>query len=75
MRVQIKFDSATTEQVRQMCVALHRVGLTAELSVGVNGPSHWAGCTPHLSESQFASVTGHLVTFNGQTVADALGVS
>jgi len=45
MRVTVSFDSASTEEVRAMAVALHRAGLTATLRVGVNGPEAWTGET------------------------------
>lgn len=61
-RFQITFDSADTETVRAACVALHRIGRTAELSVGVNGPDKWCGETPMLTEDEFMSVAGAIAT-------------
>jgi hypothetical protein len=72
MRITIKFDSADTDAVRALCVALHRVGLTATLKVGVNGPSAWCGETPPLTPNQYASVFAHLVKFHGSTIAALL---
>ena len=72
MRVQLVGDSASTEQVRKLCVALHRIGKTGELQVGVNGPEAWAFTSPHLTERQFALVVGQLVTFDGKPIADLL---
>lgn len=60
MRIRIKFDSATTTQVRDLCVALHRIGKTGELQVGVEGPNHWGGVTPPLTEREFMSVVDWL---------------
>lgn len=71
MRIRISFDSADTERVREMCVALHRVGLTGELRVGLNGPECWEGETPHLQPWQFASIVANLVKWQGdETIAD-----
>jgi len=56
MRAQIVVDSATTSQVRRLAVALHKVGLTGQLSVGVNGPDLWQASTPKLTELQFDQV-------------------
>lgn len=72
MRITIRFDSADTEQVRQLAVALHQIGKTGQLKVGVNGPEHWCGETPPLYPGQFASVVGALVTYNGKPIADTL---
>jgi hypothetical protein len=72
MRVTIKFDSATTEQVRLLAVALHKVGKTGQLQVGVNGPEHWCGETPPLRPNEFADVVGNLITYKGEIVGDVL---
>lgn len=72
MRIKISFDSASTEAVREMAVALHHVGLTGKLEVGVNGPERWSGNTPSLTPQQWASVAAHLVKWQGAPIADAL---
>ena len=72
MRIRIVADSATTPQVRQIAVALHRIGKTGELKVGLNGPEMWSLETPHLTERQFALVVGQVVTFDGKKIADVL---
>lgn len=72
MRVQLVSDSASTEQVRKLGVALHRIGMTGELKVGLNGPEKWTFTSPHLTERQFALVVGNLVTFEGKPIADLL---
>ena len=72
MRIQIKFDSASTEAVREIAVALHNVGLTGKLEVGVNGPERWSGNTPMLTSQQFASVAARLIKWEGQPIADTL---
>jgi hypothetical protein len=69
MRVSIQFDSASTEQVRQLAVALHKVGLTETLNVGVNGPEKWSGHTGKLTPNQFASVVASIVKVDGETIA------
>ena len=74
MRVSLVGDSASTDQVRSLCVALHRIGLTATLQVGVNGPEAWRFETPALSEQQFAMVVGQLVKFDGTPIADLLPI-
>lgn len=68
MRVQIKFDSATTEQVRQLSVALKHATGDNNLMLGVEGPECWHGFTPHLTPNQFATVVGDLVTVDGQPI-------
>jgi hypothetical protein len=65
MRVTIKFDSATTEAVREMAVALNHVGLEGQLRVGLNGPECWHGETPPLSSHQWARVAAMLVKVDG----------
>lgn len=72
MRVRICFDSASTEQVRALAVALHKVGHTAELQVGVNGPEAWSGSTPHLTPNEYASVVAHTVKYHGTLLSDLL---
>jgi hypothetical protein len=72
MRIRIEFDSATTETVREMAVALHGVGLTRTLQVGVNGPERWSGITPSLTPDQFAMVVARLVKFDKHPIADHL---
>lgn len=59
-RFSIHFDSASTAEVRKLCVALHRAGHTAELQVGVNGPEAWAGRTPMLNRAAFQVVLDNL---------------
>lgn len=70
MRVTIRFDSATTEQVRAMSVALNGVLGNNRLTLGVEGPEHWHGETPPLRENQFAEVVGRLVKYKGQPLGD-----
>lgn len=72
MRVTIKFDSADTELVRELAVALHRVGLTAQLKVGLNGPEKWCGETPPMRPSQWAQVACSLIKVSGRPVSDVL---
>jgi hypothetical protein len=72
MRIQITFDGASTDTVREMAVALHNVGLTGKLQVGCDGPEKWNGTTPKMTPQQWASVTARLVKFQGQPIADAL---
>jgi hypothetical protein len=71
MRITIKFDSAETERVRELAKALHNVGLTAQLKVGLNGPEKWEGETPPMQPWQFASVVANLVKYHGpETIAE-----
>ncbi len=72
MRIQVKFDSATTEQTRSMAVALHKANHPGELQVGVNGPECWTGETPMLTPNEFATVVANLVKYHGATVAELL---
>ncbi len=72
MRIKISFDSATTEETRQMALALNKANLTGELKVGLNGPECWTGSTPDLNPNQFATVIAHLVKFHGITLAEHL---
>jgi hypothetical protein len=72
MRVTIRFDSASTEAVREMAAALHNVGLTGTLRVGLNGPEAWSGETPPLTSAQWTSVATRLVKYQGQPLADAI---
>lgn len=72
MRVQLVGDSADTPQVRKLAVALHRIGLTGSMKVGLNGPEKWSFESPLLTERQFALVVGQLVTFEGKPIADLL---
>jgi len=65
MRITIKFDSAETERVREIAKALHNVGLTAQLTVGLDGPEKWVGETPPMQPWQFASVVANLVKWDG----------
>ena len=71
-RIAITFDSATTDMVRDLAVALHNVGLTGKLMVGVNGPECWSGSTPMLTPAQFASVVCRIVKFEDTPIADVL---
>lgn len=68
MRIAIHFDSASTEAVREIAAALNAVGLTAQLSVGLNGPEAWCGQTPNLTPNQFAMVTARLVKLHGAPI-------
>lgn len=64
MRLRIVFDSADTEQCRSILGAIHRVqdtNCTDRCQVGLNGPSHWAGETPHLQPWQALAVLWSLV--------------
>lgn len=61
MRVTISFDSASTDEVRALSVALHQVTGCNSLTLGVEGPECWHGETPPLNPNQFAEVTGWLV--------------
>lgn len=72
MRISIHADGVPTEQVREIAVALHRVGLTGELKVGCDGPHHWKVETPKLTPGQHAQVACHLIKFQGEPVADVL---
>lgn len=56
MRASIHIDSADTGTVRRLAIALHNVGLTGTLTVGVNGPDAWTATTPMLSPDQFTTV-------------------
>jgi hypothetical protein len=72
VRIRIEFDSATTEQVRALSVALNRVMPSNRLTLGVEGPEHWGGITPSLTPNQFAEVVARLCKMNGETFAEAL---
>lgn len=72
MRVRLVGDSANTDQVRKLAAALHRIGKTGELKVGLNGPECWSFESPHLYPVQFGLIVGQLVTFDGVPVADLL---
>ena len=63
-RFQIEADSLSTKEVRELAVALHHVGLTAQLQVGVEGPEAWHAKTPMLTAQQFASVAADLARAN-----------
>lgn len=45
MRLHIKFDSATTDEVRSLLVALYRVDSKQDTEVKVEGPECWGGIT------------------------------
>ena len=60
MRIAIHFDSATTRQVRDLCVGLHHAGHTGELQVGVEGPECWGGRTPKLTIDEYRTVISHV---------------
>lgn len=73
MRTTIKFDSATTQQARQLSVALHKAtGNNNRLMLGVEGPEGWHGETPPLSPNQFAAVVAQLCTVGDRTYAEIL---
>lgn len=72
MRVRIEFDSATTEQVRKLSVALNHAIGNNRLTVGVEGPEHWGGITPSLTPNQFAVLVAELCKVDGVTYATAL---
>lgn len=74
MRVRLVGDSASTEQVRKLAAALHRLGesTSGQLKVGLNGPECWSFESPPLYPRQFALVVGQLVTFDGTPIADLL---
>ena len=65
MRVTISFDSANTDQVRDLSVALNRATGNNRLTLGVEGPECWHGETPKLTPNQFADVVGNLVGWHG----------
>lgn len=69
MRVSIRFDSATTEQVRQLSVALHKATGNNRITLGVEGPECWHGETPPVTPNQFARVVAELCKADGQTYA------
>ena len=71
MRITIKFDSATTTQVRDLSVALNAAIGRNQLTAGVDGPECWGGETPPLTPNQFAAVVGRIVKFKGQPIGDA----
>lgn len=56
MRVQIRVDGASTEDVRSLMVALHRVGHTGELTVGCDGPYKWIATTPKVQAVDFTRI-------------------
>ncbi len=70
MRVSITFDSATTEQVRLLSVALNKARGNNRLELGVEGPECWHGSTPNLTPTEFATLVGALVTFDGRPIGD-----
>ena len=72
MRVSIHFDSASTEQVRQLSVALHRATGDNTLNLGVNGPEAWHGSTPLLTPDQFTAVAAHVCKADGRTFAELI---
>lgn len=67
MRIRIDFDSASTEQVRQLCAALHETGLE-RATIGLNGPECWAGTTPNMYPNEFAEVVSRLVKADGAPI-------
>lgn len=69
MRVTIEFDSATTEQVRQLSVALNQVLGDNNLTLGVEGGDYWHGHTPHLNPNQFAAVAARIIKCGGDSLA------
>lgn len=72
MRIRIEFDSASTDAVRELAAALHNVGLTRTLTVGLNGPEKWNGITPSLTPAQFARVVARIVKVDDLPIADTL---
>lgn len=72
MRTTIKFDSANTQQVRQLSVALHKATGNNRLMLGVEGPEGWHGETPPLAPNEFAAVVAQLCTVGERTYADIL---
>ena len=63
-RFQIKVDSADTQPIRKLAVALHHAGHTGELQVGVEGPECWGAKTPMLRQDEFATVIATLAREN-----------
>lgn len=72
MRIAIHFDGATTDAVRELAVALHRVGLTEELAIGCDGPELWSGRTPKMHSSNWARVATELIKLDGQPITRLL---
>jgi hypothetical protein len=72
MRVTIKFDSATTDQVRELSVALQRATSNNRMTLGVEGPEGWHGETPPLTPDQFARVAAHVCKIGAKTYAEVL---
>lgn len=62
--ITVKHTSANTEAVRKMAAALHQVGLTGQLKVGVEGPEKWSAETPSLTPIQFTQVFADIVTMD-----------
>lgn len=60
MRIRITVDSATTEEIRDLMVGLHRAGRTRTLETGVEGPERWSGMTPPLTVREFETVVNEL---------------
>lgn len=71
MRAEIRFDGASTAQLRALAIALHTVGLEGP-TVKVEGPECWQGQTPAMRPNEFARVVGQLVTFEGTPVSTVL---
>lgn len=71
MGIQITVDSATTKQIRDLCLALRAAGKPGP-TVKVEGPEHWGAETCHLYPNEFATVVGHLVRYHGVLLAEAL---
>lgn len=53
----IQANTLTLEEMKKLAVALHHIGLTGQLQVGVEGPDHFKATTPKLTAEQFIFVT------------------
>lgn len=69
MAVTVRHTGLPTDKVRETAVALHQVGHTGELRVGVDGPEKWTVETPNLTPNQFAKFVAKIVkiTVEGNT--------
>ena len=56
MRISLRGDSATTREVRDMAIDLHRAGRTGELRVGAEGPELWSFTTPPLDPTELGFI-------------------
>lgn len=56
MRIAIHIDSASTAEIRRVAKALHQVGQTGKLEVGLDGPECWNARTPKLTPEQYREI-------------------